>query len=140
MVYRVSETPAPYTKPDRPKVESPEAVYTLCKRLSTRKQEEIHVLLLDARHALIKRLCVARGGLNAANVEPRELFRNAVKCSAAAVIVVHNHPSGDPDPSSEDRRLTSRLHKAGELLGITVLDHLVIAKGGYVSVRERGFL
>lgn len=136
--YQVSETPTPYTKPDRPKVEGPSDVYALCRHIAGRRQEEVHVLLLNARHHLIKRSLVVRGGLNSASVEPRELFREAVRASAAGIVVVHNHPSGDPEPSEDDIRLTRRLKNAAELLGISLLDHLVISKGGYVSLREHG--
>ena len=136
--YRVSETPEPYTKPNRPKVEGPKDVFNLCRRIASRRQEEIHVLLLNTRHHLIKRSLVVRGGLNSAAVEPRELFREAVKASAAGIVLVHNHPSGDPEPSEDDVRLTRRLDEAGKLLGIAVLDHLVVSKGGYVSLREHG--
>lgn len=138
--YQVSETPTPYTKPDRPKVEGPNDVYTLCRHIAGRRQEEVHVLLLNARHHLIKRSLVVRGGLNSASVEPRELFREAVRASAAGLVVVHNHPSGDPEPSEDDVRLTRRLKDAAELLGITLLDHLVVSKGGYVSLREHGLI
>ena len=136
--YQVSETPTPYTKPTRPTVQGPEDLFTLCRHIAARRQEEIHVLLVNARHHLIKRSIVVRGGLNSASVEPRELFREAVRASAAGLVVVHNHPSGDPEPSEDDVRLTRRLKDAGQLLGITLLDHLVVSKGGYVSLREHG--
>lgn len=136
--YQVGETPKPYNKPEGPTIDGPEAVYDVTQHLASRRQEEIHVLLLNARHHLIRRSLVVRGGLNAASVEPREIFRAAVKVSAAAIVMVHNHPSGDPEPSEDDIRLTRRLKDAGQLLGIPLLDHLVVSKGGYVSLREHG--
>ena len=86
----------------------------------------------------MRRLLISRGTLNASLVHPREVFRPAILASAAAIILVHNHPSGDPEPSDEDVSLTKRLVKAGEILGIEVLDHLVVAKRGFVSLRARG--
>jgi DNA repair protein RadC len=81
---------------------------------------------------------VSKGTLDAALVHPRDVFREAIRRNAAAVVLVHNHPSGDPEPSRDDLELTRRLHRAGALVGIEVLDHVIVAKGGYVSLRERG--
>jgi DNA repair protein RadC len=84
---------------------------------------------------------VSVGSLNASIVHPRELFRDAVRASAAAVVVVHNHPSGDPTPSGADIQLTRRLVKAGDVLGIEVLDHVVIGDGGeHASLRDMGLM
>lgn len=100
------------------------------------EQEEVRVLCLDTRLGVLGLEGVALGGLNAARVEPREVFRPAVRCSAAAVIVAHNHPSGDPAPSQSDRQLTRRLLDAGRLLGIDLLDHVIIGDGTYHSLRD----
>jgi len=81
---------------------------------------------------------VALGGLNAAGIEPREVFRGAIAAGAAAVVLAHNHPSGSPEPSEDDLRLTRRLAACGETLGVRLLDHLVLGDGRYVSLRERG--
>jgi DNA repair protein RadC len=81
---------------------------------------------------------VSRGTLTASLVHPREVFRPAIREAAAALLLVHNHPSGDPAPSREDREITARLVQAGDLLGIPVLDHVVVAEGGYRSLREEG--
>ena len=109
-------------------------------RLRDALQEEFHVLLLDGRHRLVRASLVTRGTLTASLVHPREVFREALREAAAAVVLVHNHPSGDPSPSDEDRRLTERLVRAGELLGIPVLDHVVVAESGFASLRELGWL
>lgn len=95
------------------------------------------MLLLNARHEVMRRILCSRGTLNASLVHPREVFRPAIIASAAAVILVHNHPSGDPEPSEEDIALTGRLVQAGRILGIEVLDHVIVAKRGYVSLRAR---
>lgn len=109
-------------------------------RLRDLRHEVFKVVLLDAKHAIIRDATVSEGSLTLSIVHPREVFTLAVRESAAAVIFVHNHPSGDPSPSEEDRALTERLVEAGELLGIQVLDHLIIGDGQYVSFADRGWL
>ncbi|MBX5466848.1 MAG: DNA repair protein RadC [Firmicutes bacterium] len=99
-------------------------------------QEEFRVLLLNTKHRVLAVETVFRGGLNSVEVFPREVFRRAVAHSAAAVIAVHNHPSGDPTPSPEDRALTVRLEQAGAVMGIPVLDHLIVGHGRHVSLRD----
>jgi len=98
------------------------------------------VVLLSTRHDVLAVEEVAVGGLNSAVIHPREVFKAAIRWSAAAVILVHNHPSGDPEPSADDLRITARLAEAGRILGIEVLDHAVVGDGRYVSLRERGHL
>jgi len=123
----------------RPVVRSAaDAAALVAPRLSHREQEHFCVLLLNARHELIALVETSRGGLNAASVEPREVFREAIRRGAHAVIVAHNHPSGNPEPSPDDARLTSILRQAGALLGVAVLDHVVVGDGRFVSLRERG--
>jgi DNA repair protein RadC len=107
-------------------------------RLRDAQQECFLVLLLDGRHRLIREELVSRGTLTASLVHPREVFRPALRACAAAVILVHNHPSGDPTPSPEDREVTRRLARAGEILGVAVVDHVVVAERGYCSLREEG--
>ena len=126
---------------ERPHVGGPRDVYELCApTLRDLVQEEFHVLLLSTQHSLLRELLVTRGTLDTSLVHPREVFRAAVLESAAAVILVHNHPSGDPTPSAEDREVTRQLVGAGNLLGIPVLDHIVIGDGRYVSFVEAGLL
>jgi DNA repair protein RadC len=98
------------------------------------------LLLLNARHEVLRRVLLSRGSLNASIVHPREVFRPAILASAASMVLVHNHPSGDPEPSEEDIAITRRLAQVGDVHGITVLDHVVVAKGGFVSLRARGSL
>ena len=104
------------------------------------RHEIFKVVLLDAKHAIVRDATVSEGSLTLSIVHPREVFTMAVKESAAAVIFVHNHPSGDPTPSQEDRVLTARLVSAGEVLGIRVLDHHVVGDGRYVSFADQGWL
>jgi DNA repair protein RadC len=101
-------------------------------------QEEFHVVLLDTRHRLLRTSLVTRGTADTSLVHAREVFREAVREGASAVILVHNHPSGDPRPSPEDRTVTRQLVAAGNLVGIPVLDHVVVGDGRYVSLAEEG--
>lgn len=104
--------------------------------LLNRRREVFVVALLNGRHQLMREITVSVGCLTSSIVHPREVFGPAVRAAAAAVLFVHNHPSGDPTPSEEDRRLTERLVDAGNLLGIKVLDHVVVARGGFVSLLD----
>jgi DNA repair protein RadC len=108
----------------------------------TRQRVELfRVLLLTSRHDVLKIVTVSRGSLSSTIVHPREVFRPAILASAAAIVLVHNHPSGDPEPSGDDLEITQRLARAGEILGIDVLDHIVVARGGrFASLRDRGIL
>jgi DNA repair protein RadC len=100
-------------------------------------QETFHVLLLDGKHRLRRRQRVSVGTLTSSLVHPREVFAPAVREGAAAVIVAHNHPSGDPEPSAEDLAVTRRLIEAGRVLGVPLVDHVVLGDGGFVSIRDR---
>lgn len=95
---------------------------------------------LDARQRVLSERLVSQGTLTASLVHPREVFRSAIRESAAALVLVHNHPSGDPEPSAEDREVTDRLARAGALLGVRVVDHVIVAERGYFSFREAGQL
>lgn len=107
-------------------------------RLRDARSERFLLVLLDGRHRMLREVVISQGTLTASLVHPREVFRPALREAAAAVVLVHNHPSGDPTPSREDREITLRLAEAGELLGIPVLDHVVVAERGYASLREAG--
>lgn len=120
---------------------SPEAcVNFLMPRLRYEGNEKFVVMLLDSKNQLIKMHQVSEGSLNASVVHPREVFAPAVLHRAACVLVAHNHPSGDPAPSREDRRLTSALKETGIVMGIPLLDHIIIGDGRYFSFRENGYL
>jgi DNA repair protein RadC len=98
--------------------------------------EQFGVVILDSKHRVLKTRLLSVGSLDASVVHPREVFRAAVLGGAAAVVLFHNHPSGDPTPSDEDCELTRRLIAAGDLMGISVLDHLILADTRYVSMRD----
>lgn len=109
-------------------------------KLRREKREHFLVLLLNARHEVAGKDTISIGSLNASIVHPREVFKPAVLASAASIVLVHNHPSGDPEPSEEDLAITKRLVEAGELLGIGVLDHVIVAERGIASIRSRQLL
>lgn len=138
MSYHVSESPVPYKRPAGVVVNGPSDAALILRPIEGRRQEIFVALLLDARHRLIRRVMVSMGTLSSAVVHPRDVFREAIRRNAAAVILAHNHPSGNPEPSADDLELTQRLARIGALVGIEVLDHLIVTRGGYVSLRERG--
>jgi DNA repair protein RadC len=126
----------------RPVVSTPEDVVALCgTQLRGLDREHFWALVLSTKNRLLRMVEVSVGSLNTSIVHPRELFKEAVRISAASIVVVHNHPSGDPTPSSADLQLTRRLARAGEVLGIELLDHVVIGDGGaHASMRQMGVL
>lgn len=101
-------------------------------------QEHLRTVLLDSRNRVIAIPTIYVGSLNAASVRVGEVFREAIRANSAAMIIVHNHPSGDPTPSPEDVQVTRQMVEAGSLLAIDVLDHLVIGRQRFVSLKERG--
>ena len=129
------------TREDGAPLRSPRDVARLfAPRLEDLPVEEFHVAVLDAQHRLERDVTITRGILTSSLVHPREVFREAIAERAAAVILVHNHPSGDPSPSSDDRLVTEQLVAAGKLLDIPVHDHVIIGRGRYTSFAEAGLL
>lgn len=113
---------------------SPQAVYDLMKPLQYADREQMFVLHLDTGKYLIGKELVAVGKLDAAIIHPREVFKAAIVNNSHSIICVHNHPTGDPTPSKDDRDITSRLRSAGDILGIPLVDHVIIGAGKYVSI------
>ncbi len=109
-------------------------------RLRDHRKEVFIALLLDSKNRVLREVRISEGSLTASIVHPREVFAPVVRESAAAVLFVHNHPSGDPTPSREDLEITTRLREAGELMGVRVLDHIIIGSGQYVSFADRGLM
>ena len=105
-------------------------------QLGDGSREEFHTLLLDTKNRVLGLRLISIGSLQASIVHPREVFRPAIRCSAASIIVAHNHPSGDPNPSGEDREITKRLEDCGKLLGIPLLDHLILGRDRFYSFQE----
>jgi DNA repair protein RadC len=126
------------TREDRPKVRSPsDLAVILLPEMSHLQQEHFLVVCLDTRNNVLHKQTLYVGSLNATHIRVAEVFREAIKHNAAAIIVAHNHPSGDPSPSPEDVEVTRQIRQAGELLSIELLDHLVIGDQRFVSLRER---
>jgi DNA repair protein RadC len=123
----------------RPQITSPDDVVNLVAvEMAALEQEQLRVVLLDSKHRVLVIRTIYQGSVNQAQVRIAELFREAIRANAPAVVFVHNHPSGDPTPSGADVALTAEIAKAGDLLGIDVLDHLVIGRGRHVSLRRLG--
>lgn len=125
---------------DRPRLSTPdEAALHYRPRLAALDHEVFHIGCLDARGRLLRDVRIAEGTAASCAVQPREVFAAAVRERALAVLLVHNHPSGDPDPSPEDVQLTLRLVEAGRVIGIPVVDHLIVAQGGHRSLARLGY-
>jgi DNA repair protein RadC len=126
---------------ERERIGGPGDVYERCApTMRDLAWEEFRVLLLNTQHAVLRERLVTRGVLDGSLIHPREVFKDAIVESAAAILLVHNHPSGDPTPSAEDRAVTRQLAAAGEVVGIPVLDHVVIGDGRYLSFVEAGMM
>jgi DNA repair protein RadC len=117
-----------------------DAAAFLTPRFSARGVEHFGLVLLDVRYRVIRAVLLSSGGVDSAPVQPREVFREATAGRAAAIVLFHNHPSGDPSPSQEDIVLTARMLRAGDVMGIDVVDHLILADNKYFSFRETGAL
>lgn len=114
-------------------------VYAHFRPLAAELVETFHAVLLDQKHRVLRTVEISRGTLTASLVHPREVFRPVILEAAAAVLFVHNHPSGDPNPSREDIDITKRLREVGELVGVRVLDHVIVGRGRYVSFVDDGY-
>lgn len=119
---------------------SVDAARYLLPRFGSAEVEQGGVLLLDARHRVLQARVLTRGTADATSMHPRDVFREAALAGAAAVVLFHNHPSGDPLPSPDDLELTQRMMKAGELMGILVVDHIILGDTSYCSLRDLGTL
>ena len=128
------------TRPRQRLLDPGDVARGLLAEASRLEQEAFWGLALDAQGGLLHRYRVSLGTLTSSLVHPREVFQPALVHSAASLIVAHNHPSGDPEPSQDDRSTTRRLERVGRLLGVPVLDHVVLGAGSYVSFRERGWI
>ncbi len=119
---------------------TPEDVWKELRDIRDNKKEHFVVFYLDARNQEIKREIISIGSLNANLVHPREVFEPAIKNLAAQILLAHNHPSGDPEPSDDDKVINARLVEAGKVLGIEVIDHVIVTKDHFVSFKEKGIL
>lgn len=122
------------TNRDRPEILSPKDIWNLCADFRESKKEHFVAFYLDSQERLIERQIISIGTLTASLVHPREVFEPAIRLHAASIILAHNHPSGSLDSSIEDERMTERLREAGEIVGISVTDHVIISKKAYLSI------
>jgi len=127
-----------FTGNERPQIKSPGDVSRMfMSQLRYLNTETLHVLSLDSKNYVTKQRRVFEGSLDVSIAHPREIFKFALEESAAAIVIVHNHPSGDPTPSADDIRITKQLIEAGKIMNIPVLDHIIIGDGKYISLKER---
>jgi DNA repair protein RadC len=119
---------------------SPKDVWKELKDIKNNKKEHFVIFFLDARNQEIKREIISVGSLNANLVHPREVFEPAVRYLTAQIIIAHNHPSGNPEPSEDDLEITKRLVKAGKILGIEIIDHIIVTKNSFVSFKEKNLI
>ncbi|MER3472582.1 MAG: hypothetical protein C4335_00815 [Armatimonadota bacterium] len=124
---------------EQPAISRPDDVYALLHGdLRDEKQEHVVVLLLNTKNRVMRQITITKGTLDSSLLHPREVFREAIRHSASSIILAHNHPSGDPTPSSEDVQITRVIYQAGQLLGIELLDHVILGDGRWVSLKAQG--
>jgi len=132
---------AGFTGEEKPVIRSPEDASALfMSEFTGLDKEHFRAVLLNTKNHVLKTVEISVGSLDASLVHPRECFKPAVAASAASIILLHNHPSGDPEPSADDIAITKRLKEAGKTLGIDVLDHIIFGQGTFVSLKKRGIL
>lgn len=119
-------------------VSSPDIVYEICKDMAELPQEELHVLMLNTKNQIQRRVVIHRGTADSSMAHPRDVFREAVKDNAVSIVLVHNHPSGNPKPSSDDIELTKKMRHSADVLQIRLLDHIIIGTEGCISLKEEG--
>jgi DNA repair protein RadC len=119
------------------KINSPADAVRLCNELQDKEKEYLVALYVNSRHAMIKKQVLSIGNLNTNIVDPREIFKHALRCNAYGVVLLHNHPSGEPEPSDEDIEITRLIADAGRLLNILLIDHVIISSNGFTSLNER---
>lgn len=122
------------------KINSPDIVANLCEDLARLDQEVLRLICVNTKNEIIHQEDVFKGGLNSSIVHPREVLKIAIQCSACNIIIVHNHPSGDPTPSKEDINITLRIKEASKIVGIELLDHIIVGKKGFISFKQKGII
>ncbi|EEG78374.1 RadC family protein [Dethiobacter alkaliphilus] len=121
-------------------IQSPADVFENFKYLALHEEEYLVALFLNTKNKILQHTTISKGTLNTSLIHPREVFAPAIRIKCASVVILHNHPSGDPTPSREDIDITKRLKEAGKIIGIELLDHIVIGNKGFVSLREKSLL
>lgn len=140
-VFELSRRLETYTEEPKRKINSPEDIFRyIYPKIREEKQEKFLILCLDTKNHIIRDETIFVGGLDFSIVQPREIFKAALLESAASIVLIHNHPSGDPTPSREDIIITNRVIESGRLLGINVWDHLIIGDGCYISLKQEEYI
>ncbi|MEJ6950450.1 RadC family protein [Natronospora cellulosivora (SeqCode)] len=140
-VAELSKRLATLNREEKEVIKSPrDAAHLLMPELRYLTQEVFKIVLLDIKNQVIAIPMISKGGLTSSIVHPREVFKEAIKHSSAAMILVHNHPSGVPEPSRDDINITKKLIDAGNIMGIDVLDHIIIGDGVFISMKEKGYI
>ena len=140
-VFELSRRLETYIEEQKPKVSCPDEIYRfIYPKIREEKQEKFIILCLDTKNQIISDKTIFIGSLDSSIVHPREIFKTALLMSAASIVLIHNHPSGDPTPSREDIVITNRIIESGKLLGITVWDHLIIGDSCYVSLKQEEYV
>lgn len=122
-------------------IRSPKDIVEVAADMEYLEQEVLRLYCLNTKNLIVKKLNLFKGGINTSIVDPRILFKEALKCNSASIVICHNHPSGDPAPSKEDISLTTRLKECGRILGVTLVDHIIIGSNGkYTSLKEKGVI
>lgn len=122
-------------------IRSPKDIVEVAADMEYLEQEVLRLYCLNTKNIIVKKLNLFKGGINTSIVDPRILFKEALKCNSASIVICHNHPSGDPAPSKEDISLTTRLKECGRILGVTLVDHIIIGSNGkYTSLKEKGVI
>lgn len=122
-------------------IRSPKDIVEVAADMEYLEQEVLRLYCLNTKNLIVKKLNLFKGGINTSIVDPRILFKEALKCNSASIVICHNHPSGDPAPSKEDISLTTRLNECGRILGVTLIDHIIIGSNGkYTSLKEKGVI
>lgn len=137
-VIELSRRFSKYQKDSNVKINTPKDIFNLMvDEMRFLKKEHVKSILLDSKNQVIKIIDVSVGTLNSSIVHPREVFCEAIKCCCASFVLIHNHPSGDPNPSGEDIAITKRLNEAGKIIGIDLLDHIIFGNDNYISLKEK---
>lgn len=140
-VFELSRRLETFSEEPKRKIKEPEDIYKyIYPKIREEKQEKFMILCLDTKNQIISDITIFVGGLDFSIVQPREIFKSALLESAASIILIHNHPSGDPTPSREDIIITNRIMESGKLLGVHVWDHLIIGDGCYISLKEKEYI
>ena len=121
-------------------ISCPKDVFEYMADMQYLKQEQFRIVILNTKNKIVNQKIISQGTINATLVSPREVFNAAIKNMAANIILVHNHPSGDPEPSEEDKKITTMVSNAGKIIGISILDHIIIGRNNYYSFKEQGLI